>query len=762
METKGVVKVVLTIIALWLVAGTIGMTLSSYVDSEPDASYGNEYRLRTFQLFPGRGMFGRQANILPLELGATMELQINGEWLSAFCIEFGILPALARTPDGIGNFFEDRANSLQLSPEQEEAIRLILMYGFGNFPGETFAGVADMNAYRVTQAAIWEITTPPDVTFGTDVLILQNDEEAWDINTSWLDVKGGIFYYELVAGDEARVDMYNSIRRNVARHGEIPSFMSVSTETEEIHELTWNTERNRYEIVLTDENQILPLFVRSTDVYYYQGYFFQRGDADNQPAGMNQYQLVVWRPIATYPCYAEDEIPQVAFRNAGTGNGERTRFVSGERQDARWRHGWQWETDNSNDEWYQTVGGGDEGQPLYALLRVQVSCESADDLPYHSEAGSEAPLTTISGEELPLNEEVEALPIEETLPPNDEGENHSRSEVEVPSFIDGEDLLLGGGVISSPRNSSDDSTDNLPEVSEDTQSVAGESLPPADSEDLLPIDSANPLLGVEEELQPDSSEDSPPDDEEDSSLGDDEDSPPDDDEDEDSPSDDDEDSPQDDDEDPLLGDDEEDSSLDDEEPPLDGGGEDSPAGDDESSPIGGGNRPPIGGGEGPTLGSSSERPTPPGNREEESTAQRLPPGSSEEGSTLRELPPPPCPPCPPCPSGVECPPCPPCPGEDPSENPGNSGAPLRGENSPTPPTPPTPSRAESLPSNSGSPSLLPDAGVVVGLAGLSALGGTALISSGVALASKKRKINMEKSLDESLNEEYGEMFEKFD
>jgi len=60
--------------------------------------------------------------------------------------------------------------------------------------------------------------------------------------------------------------------------------------------------------------------------------------------------------------------------------------------------------------------------------------------------------------------------------------------------------------------------------------------------------------------------------------------------------------------------------------------------------------------------------------------------------------------------------------------------------------------------------LLPQTGAVAGMAGLAAVGGSALLTSGFALATKKRKgtDTPEVALDQMYNDEYGKMFSNND
>ena len=112
---------------------------------------------------------------------------------------------------------------------------------------------------------------------------------------------------------------------------------------------------------------------------------------------------------------------------------------------------------------------------------------------------------------------------------------------------------------------------------------------------------------------------------------------------------------------------------------------------------------------------------------------------------------PPCPPCdeeedecPPCPTDENCPPkdecledeeCPPCPVDE--ECPPSGGKPA--------------------PPAGASPPMLPQTGVAAGLTGLTILGGTGLVATGLALAKKKNGVKL--SVNEVLDQEYTEMFE---
>ena len=120
-----------------------------------------------------------------------------------------------------------------------------------------------------------------------------------------------------------------------------------------------------------------------------------------------------------------------------------------------------------------------------------------------------------------------------------------------------------------------------------------------------------------------------------------------------------------------------------------------------------------------------------------------------------------CPECPPCdedeedcPIEEECPECPPCDEEEEEECP---PCPEDCQPSGGKPAPPAGGQPPAAPGAGQSPPTLPQTGVVAGLTGLTILGGSGLLASGLALAKKKSGVKL--SVNEILDQEYTEMFE---
>lgn len=212
------------------------------------------------------------------------EVRRGDSWITAFSLQPS---SQSISPNETVAGWLDNAEAWQnLTAAQRSTIELILKFGYGNFYGVA-GSVTNDDSIITTQVAIWEVVIG-----------------LWDINTPWdgwserinpesvfwyfnerLIRESGIasgsdmFYYNpfdnqihnhtLPIGNQNRVNRYNRLRLDINHFGRLnlrPQFTHVTPEIareeSNLHQLTWNTIRNRYEVTLSDSepmggNQVL-------------------------------------------------------------------------------------------------------------------------------------------------------------------------------------------------------------------------------------------------------------------------------------------------------------------------------------------------------------------------------------------------------------------------------------------------------------------------------------------------------------------------
>ena len=154
---------------------------------------------------------------------------------AAYCMNFGLRADGGQLMDSYDN------PSTEMSSEQQKLLSYCLYYGYGT--NEAAAPTNDQSdEYIATQSMVWIIMA--DI-FGTD----DADSAAKKLCNTAPDPESSYEYYERL-----RDNIYNSY------NAILPSFASKRPSGADTYELKWNEVNQRFEIKLTDTNEVLSDF----------------------------------------------------------------------------------------------------------------------------------------------------------------------------------------------------------------------------------------------------------------------------------------------------------------------------------------------------------------------------------------------------------------------------------------------------------------------------------------------------------------------
>lgn len=162
----------------------------------------------------------------------TYKMNVNnsGSYKRVYCIQYSV-------PANTGDSYEQQGDEYnRLSAEQKKLLGRALMFGYNDSAGSQYAGTWLENAIA-TQSMVWVIT-------------------GGQYGTSW-EKK----IVDTLLRDSARAkEIYYEIRANMENYNKIPTFTASSESKAKDYELKYNMNNGKYELSLTDNNNVLTYF----------------------------------------------------------------------------------------------------------------------------------------------------------------------------------------------------------------------------------------------------------------------------------------------------------------------------------------------------------------------------------------------------------------------------------------------------------------------------------------------------------------------
>lgn len=162
----------------------------------------------------------------------TYKMNVNnsGSYKRVYCIQYSV-------PANTGDSYEQQGDEYnRLSAEQKKLLGRALMFGYNDSAGSQYAGTWLENAIA-TQSMVWVIT-------------------GGQYGTSW-EKK----IVDTLLRDSARAkEIYYEIRANMENYDKIPTFTASSESKAKDYELKYNMNNGKYELSLTDNNNVLKYF----------------------------------------------------------------------------------------------------------------------------------------------------------------------------------------------------------------------------------------------------------------------------------------------------------------------------------------------------------------------------------------------------------------------------------------------------------------------------------------------------------------------
>lgn len=186
-----------------------------------------EYSYSFDRSFPAPfGLFPNQTHTL-----WTFKMNENnsGNYKTAYCIQYG-------KPANTGNQYDHQNDYSNLSAEQKKLLQRALTFGYNEHTGALYGGSWLDNAFA-TQAIVWTITSGQ---YGTD----------WEIPIA----------DRLLQSNPTAREIYDKIREQIESFDKRPSFAAGSADHATDYEMKYNMINGRYELTLTDNNDVIPYF----------------------------------------------------------------------------------------------------------------------------------------------------------------------------------------------------------------------------------------------------------------------------------------------------------------------------------------------------------------------------------------------------------------------------------------------------------------------------------------------------------------------
>lgn len=162
----------------------------------------------------------------------TYQMNVNnsGSYKRVYCIEYGV-------PANTGDDYQQQGDEYdRLSAQQKKLLGRALMFGYNDSAGSQYAGTWLENVLA-TQSMVWVIT-------------------GNQYGTSWENK-----IVDRLLADSARAkEIYYEIRANMESYDKIPSFTASSESKAKDYELKYNMNNGKYELSLTDNNDVLKYF----------------------------------------------------------------------------------------------------------------------------------------------------------------------------------------------------------------------------------------------------------------------------------------------------------------------------------------------------------------------------------------------------------------------------------------------------------------------------------------------------------------------
>lgn len=162
----------------------------------------------------------------------TYKMNVNnsGTYRQVYCIEYG-------TPANTGDTYVKQGNEYdRLSAGQKKLLGRALMFGYNDSAGSQYQGTWLENVLA-TQTMVWVIT-------------------GGQYGTSW-EKK---IVDRLLADSAKAKEIYYQIKANMESYNTIPSFTASSESKAKDYELKYNMNNGKYELSLTDSNNVLKYF----------------------------------------------------------------------------------------------------------------------------------------------------------------------------------------------------------------------------------------------------------------------------------------------------------------------------------------------------------------------------------------------------------------------------------------------------------------------------------------------------------------------